>query len=124
MQKRHLILAAAFVLTSGIAVSQAQQAPVEQQNQPGMMMQQDRPEMMDSDLRRRHGWGRREMGPGMMTMMMIMMDTDGDGALSLQEVQAVHTRMFNYADSNKDGKLTPEELRSFLHGGDFDSDDR
>ena len=34
------------------------------------------------------------MGPGMMRMMLIVMDTDGDGALSLEEVQAVHARMF------------------------------
>lgn len=56
------------------------------------------------------------MGPGMMGMMMVMIDTDGDGALSLQEVQAVHARMFNYIDANKDGKVTPEELQSFFDG--------
>ena len=61
------------------------------------------------------------MGPGLMTMMMIMMDTNGDGALSLEEVQAVHTRMFNYVDADKDGKVTPEEMQSFFHGGSFGS---
>ena len=67
------------------------------------------------------------MGPGMMgsgmmmTMMMAMMDTDGDGALSLEEVQAVHARMFKYVDADGDGKLSPDELRGFFHG---DADDR
>jgi len=59
----------------------------------------------------------------MMTMMMILVDTDSDGALSLEEVQAAHARMFNYADTDKDGKLTREELQSFFHGGGFGRDD-
>lgn len=53
------------------------------------------------------------MGPG---MMIAMMDTNGDGALSLDEFQAMHTRMFNYLDTNHDGKVTPNELKAF-HGG-------
>jgi Ca2+-binding EF-hand superfamily protein len=38
------------------------------------------------------------------------MDADGDGAISLQEFQAAHERIFKGADSNKDGRLTPEEI--------------
>jgi hypothetical protein len=57
------------------------------------------------------------MGPDMMVLMMIMVDTNGDGALSLEEVQAVHARIFNYADTDDDGRLTLDELRSFFHGG-------
>jgi Ca2+-binding EF-hand superfamily protein len=56
-------------------------------------------------------------------MMMIMMDTGGDGTLSLEEVQAVHARMFNYADSDKDGKLTLEEMQRFFRGHQVGSDD-
>ena len=41
--------------------------------------------MMGSDRRSRHSSGPGRMGPG---MMMVMMDTDGDGALSLEEDQA------------------------------------
>jgi Ca2+-binding EF-hand superfamily protein len=57
------------------------------------------------------------MGPRMGVMMMAMMDADGDGALSLDEVQAVHARMFKYADTDSDGKLTLDEMKSFMHGG-------
>lgn len=52
------------------------------------------------------------MGGGMMhpDMMIIMLDTDGDGSLSLEEFQSMHERMFNYMDANKDGKLEASEL--------------
>jgi hypothetical protein len=70
------------------------------------------------------GWGPpRQMGGGMghllplMPILMAMADTNGDGALSLEEHQAVHSRMFHYFDVNKDGKLTPEEVQSAFRGG-------
>jgi len=56
------------------------------------------------------------MGPGMMRMMLIVMDTDGDGALSLEEVQAVHARVFAAMDANGDGRVSPEEMETFMHG--------
>ena len=52
-------------------------------------------------------------GPGMVRMMMILMDSDGDGAVSLQEFQAGHERMFKAMDADKDGRLTLEEVQSF-----------
>jgi hypothetical protein len=68
----------------------------------------DRGDMMGSGM----------MGPGMMRMMLIVMDTDGDGALSLEEVQTVHARMFAAMDGNDDGRVTPEEMEAFMHGGE------
>jgi Ca2+-binding EF-hand superfamily protein len=56
------------------------------------------------------------MGPGMMRMMLVLMDTDGDGAVSLSEFQAAHERMFKAMDADKDGKLTIQEARQFMLG--------
>ncbi|HET8728948.1 MAG TPA: EF-hand domain-containing protein [Alphaproteobacteria bacterium] len=135
------LTAAAIALASGVAIAQAQQGPggPMQQDRPGTMMPrqgsgaapgQRGPERMREMMGRRNGHGYGMMGdrygrhgPGMMVMMMIMMDTDGNGALSLEEVQAVHARIFNYADTDDDGQLTLEEMRSFFRGGTFDPDD-
>ena len=56
------------------------------------------------------------MGRGMMPMMLVMMDTDGDGAVSFEEMQAVHKRMFDLVDDDKDGKITVEEMQEFMGG--------
>jgi len=58
------------------------------------------------------------MGQGThMRIMMILMDSDGDGALSLEEVQAAHAKIFKAVDVNKDGKVTFEEMETFFRGG-------
>jgi len=62
------------------------------------------------------------IGPGimgnpiMMRMIVALMDTDGDGTISLQEFQAAHERIFKAMDSNKDGRLTLEEMQPFMQG--------
>ena len=57
------------------------------------------------------------MGPPvMMRMIFSLMDSDGDGTISLQEFQAAHERIFKGMDSNKDGRLTQEEMQAFMHG--------
>jgi EF hand len=61
-------------------------------------------------------------GPGsmhggmMMRMLFAMMDSDGDGSVSLQEFQAAHERIFKAMDANKDGRLTLEEIQAFMQG--------
>jgi EF hand len=57
------------------------------------------------------------MGHGMMMRMLFaMMDSDGDGTISLQEFQAAHERIFKAMDANKDGRLTLEEIQAFMQG--------
>ncbi len=114
-----------------------------QQDRAGKMMQQQDDGMMrpsgqraeradDDDSKMRPGrqrserddddrWGMRGgmMGPRMggahmMRMMMILLDTDGDGALSLEEVQAVHARFFKAVDADANGKVTIEEMQAFM----------
>jgi mutator family transposase/EF hand domain-containing protein len=84
-----------------------------------------------SSWRERPGWGRGgmgmmgrggAMGPGsphggmMMRMLFTMMDSDGDGTVSLQEFQAAHERIFKAMDANKDGRLTVDEVQAFMRG--------
>ena len=80
-----------------------------------------------SDMMRRHhgGYG---MGPGrgmgggmghgaMMQVVFALMDADGNGTLSLQEVQDAHARIFSHMDANNDGELTKAEIRTFFQAG-------
>lgn len=50
----------------------------------------------------------------MMKFMFAIADTNGDGALSFEEITAIHKRIFDKADANKDGKVTPEEIQAFM----------
>jgi len=84
--------------------------------------------------RQHQDWDRRYMGPGlmgrgamvgsgglhsrmMMRMLFALMDSDGDGTVSLQEFQAAHERIFKAMDANKDGRLTLEEIQAFMQEG-------
>jgi hypothetical protein len=50
----------------------------------------------------------------MMKIMFAILDADGNGTLSFEEVMAIHKRIFNAIDANKDGKVTLEELEAFM----------
>ena len=52
---------------------------------------------------------------GMMRFTFAVMDADCDGALSLEEVQEAHARIFNHVDADDDGRVTPEEMQAFFH---------
>jgi hypothetical protein len=111
--KYSLLLAAPLLVLAGSANLRAQEAPASPmmgEGQPygggGMMGH-----MMG------HGMGGHGMmRPAMMRIMVVMLDTDGDGALSLEEVQAVHARMFKAMDVDKNGRVTLEEMQQFIRG--------
>lgn len=52
-------------------------------------------------------------GP-MLKIMFAIADVDGDGALTFEEVTALHKRIFDAMDVNKDGKVTLEEIEAFM----------
>ena len=119
-----IIASAAFLLVSSIASAQeGAAAGAEGQEAPtAKMTGQDMMGHMGQ------GMGQRMMGHGMMRqgtmgqgthmrVMMILMDSDGDGALSLEEVQTAHAKIFKAVDANKDGKVTFEEMEIFFRGG-------
>lgn len=115
----------ALFLTYGtvgaFAQSQTAPQPNQQQMQSHPMGQEDAGTMghgsMMGHMMGRGGMGGGMMGPPfMMRMMFALMDADGDGTISLQEFQTAHERIFKAMDSNKDGKLTPEEMNAFIHG--------
>ena len=62
-----------------------------------------------------HGGGM--MGRGVaMRFIFALMDSDGDGTVSLQEFQAAHEKIFKAMDVDKDGTLTLEEIQAFMRG--------
>jgi hypothetical protein len=79
-----------------------------------------RGEIMERMMERRRGGTTETVTPPMhpiaMRMIFALIDSDGDGTISLQEFQAAHERLFKAMDSNKDGHLTMEEMQSFMHG--------
>ncbi len=52
-------------------------------------------------------------GGGMMRALFAIMDADGDGALSRQEFEDAHGRIFSHMDAGGDGQVTLDELRAF-----------
>jgi hypothetical protein len=137
MQKHVLVLTTStFILACGAIAANAQQGPTMQQ-QPQTPQQQQQQEghpdsrggamgsgmmgrggMMGSGMMGRGGMmGSGSMHSGMMMRMLFaLMDSDGDGTISLQEFQAAHERIFKAMDANKDGHLTLDEIQAFVQG--------
>ncbi|WP_299364946.1 EF-hand domain-containing protein [uncultured Paracoccus sp.] len=122
MTTSRMILAASVFALAGVSAQAAQH----DQNETGAMPQANTPMqgMMDQS---GQGSGNMAQGgsmmsqggtdhPMMLKMMMAMIDTDGSGGLSLEEVQAVHARVFGMADTDADGQLSRDEIRSFMTG--------
>jgi len=125
MEKHILVLTtSAFILACGAITASAQQSPgspmMPAQQEPST--DQDGPGMGEGGMMGCGMMGRgmmgqgRMMGPLAMRIIFSLMDSDGDGTLSLQEFQAAHERIFRAMDANKDGHLTLEEMQAFMHG--------
>ena len=113
MKAQLILIASALLLVSNIASAQAPSAGAQEQAAPSAKMTGQGGDMMCHGMK-----GRGMMGHGMfMRMMFALMDTDGDGTLSLDEFQAAHAKIFKAMDANKDGKLTPAEIEMFMSGG-------
>jgi hypothetical protein len=50
----------------------------------------------------------------MMKVMFAIADTNGDRVLSFEEVTAIHRRLFDRVDANKDGQVSIEEVQAFM----------
>ncbi|MBY5867365.1 hypothetical protein HFN58_21545 [Rhizobium leguminosarum] len=102
-------IASAQTKSPDSAQSEAKPAAEGSEMMPGMMGRN----MMSSDM----NGGMRMMGPmrgHMMKIMFVIADTDGDGAISFEELTAIHKRVFDAVDANNDGKATPEEMQAFM----------
>ncbi len=114
---------AAAALAAGalgaMAQSDAGSPPERPGDQPGMM-HGDGP-MMHGD--GYQGWkmdghhGRRGHDgppPMMMKMMFAIADADGNGEVSLEEMQEIHARIFRAVDADGNGGVTRDEIRGFM----------
>ena len=84
----------------------AQATPPSGMTSPGMMGSMMQPHMMGQGMMGRSGH--------MMKVMFAVADVNGDGALSFEEVTTIHKRIFDRVNVNRDGKVTPEEVQSFM----------
>ena len=56
-------------------------------------------------------------------LMFAIVDADGDGALSIQEVNDFHARIFNAIDENNDGNVELSEIQAFFGPAGRNADD-
>ena len=107
----------AYGAVGAIAQDRMTSQPDQQQAQSHPMGHEGAGTMEHGGMMGRGKMGGGAMGPPiMLRMMFALMDGDGDGTISLTEFQVAHERIFKAMDSNKDGRLTQEEMQAFMHG--------
>jgi EF hand len=133
--KKHVLMltTSAFMLACGAIAANAQQPGTSMMPQPNQQYAQHHVDKEGAGMGGEGGMmghrmmGGGMMGPGMMRrggmgphfamrIIFALMDSDGDGTVSLQEFQAAHEKIFKAMDANKDGVLTPEEIQAFMRG--------
>jgi hypothetical protein len=83
--------------------------------QSGMMCGMMQPGMMGQGMQGMMDRGTMGMpGPAPMKIFFAIADANGDGGLSFDEVTAIHKRIFDRVDANKDDRATPEEIQAFM----------
>jgi Ca2+-binding EF-hand superfamily protein len=126
-----MLVTSAFILASGTIAATAQQnSNTPMMQQPKQAQQGDPADEGGSGMMGHEGMMRHcmaMMGHGMMgqggmmgafpmRIIFALMDSDGDGTISLEEFQAAHQRIFKAMDTDKDGTLTLEEMKGFIRG--------
>jgi hypothetical protein len=113
-----VLTTSALILACGAMAAPAQvvmpqPSPQQSPEGPGM-----RPSMMGQGMMGGGGMmGSGLLGPpAMMRVIFTLMDSDGDGTISLQEFQAAHEQIFKAIDANKDGRVSLEEMQAFMQG--------
>ena len=117
--KRHIftLTTCAFILVCGAAGASAEESTGDRSHAGYGMMGHGG--MMGCGMMGRGGMmaGGGMMGQGAaMRFIFALMDSDGDGTVSLQEFQAAHEKIFKAMDTDKDGTLTLEEIQAFMRG--------
>jgi hypothetical protein len=116
-----LLSNAEFAVAAGQTIGSPEgstvQGQVAQSTQPGMMS----PHMTGNGMM---GQGmmqtstdempKMRMHQHMMKIMLALVDTNGDAAVSFEELTTIERRVFDQIDANKDGKVTLEEMQAFM----------
>jgi hypothetical protein len=120
MKLKFILIASALLLMTNSVVAQEQKDPSagaqDQQAPTSKMTGKDVKGHMCQRKMGHHAM-RGMMGRGMhMRLIFILMDTDGDGTLSLEEFQTAHAKIFKGIDADGDGKVTRTEMQMFFSG--------